>query len=392
MSKPDDPVREVQPKLTADRLLSDTLAIPERVRASFDSLVEVVDRTLKDVDVQVIDAIMLGGSGDLYHSALATEFAFERLIGVRTTAVPSMALGLFRARSLTSRSVVIQMSFSGKTARAVEAASLARAAGARVWALTHDAASPLAQIGELCFVKPETGKNEAAGYPVTMLMLYLIAVKVAELRGCLSRAGASALRDQLAGAASDMKQTLDQCMTLARDLAERFIGANHVLFLSTGPTFGSAVNGSARILEAVGLNSAAQDIEEWAHLNRWVEETTSPCFVIAPGGPIRERTAEILSAMTALEKPAIAIVPDHDIDLGNKATAWLPVHCVLADEFSPLVYNLPGELFAHLLGVAQNANPYRNNIDTYRRLGEIRWGGFIRWTLPEARIGRALSD
>jgi len=387
MNNSPDAHRDRQSALTSERLLNDTLAIPESVRASFDSLVEVADRALSAVDVRGIDSILLGGSGDLYHSALSTEFAFERLIGVRTAAVPSMSLGLYRARSLTSRAVVIQLSFSGKTTRAVEAASLARLAGARVWALTNDATSPLARIGELCFVKPETGGNEAAGYPITMLLLYLIAIKVAELRSRLSRAEASALRNQLAGAAGDMQQTLDQCMTQARELAKRFIGVNHVLFLSSGPTFGSAVNGSARILEAVGVNSAAQDIEEWAHLNRWVEETTSPCLIIAPGGPSRERAAEILDAMAALGKPSVAIAPDHDIDFGTRATAWLPVHCSLAEEFSPLVYNLPGELFAHLLGVASNANPYRNNVDAYHRLGEIRWGGFIRTTLPEVGIG-----
>lgn len=386
MNKPDDPVRDRPPALTAERLLNDTLAIPESVRASFGSLVEVVERTLKNADVQGIDSFVLSGSGDLYHAALATEIAFERLIGVHTTALPSMNLGLYRARSLTPRSVVIQMSFSGKTARAVEAGSLARLAGARVWALTNDVTSPLAGIAELCLTKPDTGSNEAAGYPITMLMLYLIAIKVAEMRHRLSVADASALRTRLAGAFGDMEQTLDQCITPARGLVERFIGANHVLFLSSGPTFGAAVNGSARIFEAVGLNSTAQDIEEWAHLNRWVEETDSPSFVIAPAGPSRDRAAEILRAMAALGKPAIAMIPDHDIDLGTRATACLPVHCSLPEEMSPLVYNLPGELFAHLLGVAKHANPYRSDIDAYHRLGEIRWGGFIRGTLPVAGI------
>ncbi|VTU30200.1 SIS domain-containing protein [Variovorax sp. PBL-E5] len=380
---PDDPSEpQALDSLTSERLVKDTLAIPRGVRALYPSLVQAVERALSACDAGAIESIHLSGSGDLLHSAMAVEIAFQRLTGIRTWAMPSMRFGLYAARDLSARSVVIQMSFSGKTARAVEAATMAGLAGARVWALTSDAQSPLAQLAERCILKPDTGGNEAAGYPITMLLLYLVAVRVAELRGRLGAAQADALRGRLARSADSMEQTLAQCIEPARALAHEFIGAEHALFLGTGPTYGSAVNGSARILEAVGINASAQDIEEWAHLDRWVEECSSPRLVIAPDGPGVERAGEILAAMQTLGKPSVAIVADHAVELGSQARAWLPVHCELPEEFSPLVYGLPGELFAHLLGAARKSRPYRHGHPAYERLGEIRWGGCIRRSLP----------
>jgi glucosamine--fructose-6-phosphate aminotransferase (isomerizing) len=381
MTKPRDPAHEPTP-LTPQRLLEDTLAIPDTFNATFDDVADAVRVALDGLDATTIDGFALAGSGDLHHAALATELAFARLTGLPTRAYTSMSLGLYHASGLTPRTVVIQMTFSGKTARAVEAATLARAAGARVWGLTAVPGSALAQLSERCFIKPDTGRNEAAGYPVTMLMLYLVAIRIAELRQRISGDDAGALRAHLKRAAADMRTTLQQCLPAARAAVERFAELTHALFLASGPTFASAVNGSARIFEAIGANSAAQDIEEWVHLNRWVEETRSPTFVIVPRGPVRDRAGEVIQAMSTLGKPAIVVADDGDAGLLRGAAAALPVRCTLPEPLSPLVYHLPGELFAHALCVHMNMHPYRSDIDAYLRLGEIRWGGVVRTTLP----------
>jgi glucosamine--fructose-6-phosphate aminotransferase (isomerizing) len=381
MSKPLDPAHAPTP-LSPRQLLDDTLKIPDTLGASFDALADSVRHALDGADVANIDRIVLGGSGDLHHSALATEVAFARLTGLPTRALTSMSLGLYHARDLGPRSLVIQMTFSGKTARAVEAATLARLAGARVWGLTSVAGSPLALMSERCLIKPDTGRNEAAGYPVTMLLLYLVAIQVAEMRSRISNDDAISLRTKLERSINDMRTTLRQCLPVAQGLVEQYQDMDHALFLASGPTFASAVNGSARILEAVGLNASAQDIEEWVHLDRWVEETRSPSFVIVPRGPARDRAREVLDAMSALGKPSVAITDDADRELGLAAKAWLPVHSSLPEALSPFLYHLPGELFAHLLAVQRHAHPYRGDMDAYLRLGEIRWGGVVQRSMP----------
>ena len=123
-----------------------TLSIRTRLLAGFVAIVAVVaaatfvllDRTLGrglvgDLDARLLQQargvsnLFLAGSGDLHNAATVSEFAFERFAGLPTEAMSSMALGLYGSVTLPPGSVLIQMSFSGKTARAVEAATLARA-------------------------------------------------------------------------------------------------------------------------------------------------------------------------------------------------------------------------------------------------------------------------
>ena len=368
---------------TAQKLLADTLAVPDGVRQSFDTVARLVEETLTAGRAEPVTGIYLAGSGDLHHAALATELAFERSAGLRAEATSSMPLGLYAAPTLPPGSVLIQMSFSGKTARAVEAATLARAAGAKVWAITNDGGSPLAELGDLRFAKPDTGPNEAAGYPITMLILHLIAVRLGELRGHLSAGRAAELRAELRAAPDDMRATLELCHDTARALGERFKDTAHVLFLGSGSHFGTAQNGAARVLEARGANATAQDVEEWVHLQRWVREKETPCVLIAPPGPSRDRAREVLDALGLLGRPRIAIVAEDDVELGTRADAHLPVRCRLGEELSPLVYYLPGELFADYLSIASGEPPFRAGDPAYDRVGEIRWGGFIR-TSPES--------
>ena len=378
-----------EPALTCQRLLEDTLAVPDRIEPLIGPVWEQVASQVTPDAGKGIDLIVLSGSGDLYHAALGCERAFTKITGIRTLAIPSMRQGLYTADTLNSRSLVIQMSFSGKTARAVEAAGLARTSRARVWALTTDAASSLGKLAERCLVKPDTGGNEAAGFPITMLMLYMTALEIGRATGRLSTRGAEALIEMLRRVPDDMRKTIKQSAPSARELAKRFGDVDHVLFLGSGPTFGTATNGSARVLEAAGIKASAQDIEEWVHLDRWVAERSSPIVVIAPMGPARDRAREVLDAMRVLGKPSIAVVADQDNDLSRRASASLPVCCSLPEMFSPLVFNLPGELFAHSLGLVAGGTPYRDGDPRYRELGEIRWGGFIRQTPPEVDLGLA---
>lgn len=374
-------------EMTGEKLMHDTLHIPDGIDAIFDTIVAQVAANLANVDARRISLLVLGGVGDLLHASLSTEYAIERLTGIRTIALPAMRVGLYGSMTLPPDSVVMQMSFSGYPDRVVEAAGFARRAGARVWAVTLDETSPLAKAADLCFGKLTKAEVSGIGFQLVALILLLIGIKLGELRGTVTPARADALRGMLRASTGDMRRTLAAALDPVRRLAERFSTAGHVLFLGCGPSYGAAVNGSARVMEAVGWNSSAQDIEEWAHLNRWAEDRVSPSLVIAPPGPSRHRAMEILRAMTRLRKPSVAVAAADDAEMAEAAEFLLPVECTLPEEFSPLVYNLPGEMLANQFSIVTQRRPYRQQDPAYKQLGEVRWGGTVLTTLPPALGG-----
>lgn len=376
-TRPFIPAREYP---SGELLLQDTLSIPDHCRTNFNRVAAMVDETLTRDAVKDVRRIFLAGSGDLHNVAVVTELAFERLAGVPAEAMRSMEFGLYASPTVPEGSVLIEMSFSGKTARAVEAATLGRHAGAQIWSVTNVNGSPLANLGHLRFVNPTESPNEAAGYSTAMLTVFLIALRLGELLGSLTPAQADELRSEIRGSADDMEATLESCQAEARALAQQHGGLEHVLFLGSGPHFGTALNGAARVLETVGTFACAQDIEEWVHLHRFARAKV-PTFVIAPPGPSRERAQEVLDALRTLERQSIAVVDERDTELISRATTHLPVRCSLREELSPLVYSLPAELYADYLSLASGEPPFRAGDPRFQRVGEIRWGGFVRTVL-----------
>jgi glucosamine--fructose-6-phosphate aminotransferase (isomerizing) len=382
MQKPKIPSPSLDLEMSGEKLMHDTLHIPDGIDAVFDAIVAQVAENLAKEAPSTINTVVLSGVGDIYHASLSTECAFERLTGIRTIAMPSMRLGLYGSSTLPRGTVVTQGSYSGRPDRVVETAGLTRVAGARVWAITLDDTSPLAQASDLCFGKVSSAEANGIGFQLVTLILLLIGTRLGEIRGTLTPARAEALRGMLRASTGDMRRTLGASLEPVRRLAERFVDAGHVLFLGSGPSYGTAVNGSARILEAVGWNASAQDIEEWAHLDRWASDRVSPSVLIVPPGPSRHRAIEIARAMGRLHKPSVAVAAASDTDVAAAAEFVLPVESTLPEEFSPLVYNLPGEMLANQLSIITRRRPYRQEDSAYRQLGEVRWGGTVLTRLP----------
>jgi len=234
-------------EMTGEKLMHDTLRIPDGIDTVFDTIVAQVAENLAAEDASNITSVVLSGVGDIYHASLSTEYAFERLTGIRTFAMPSMRLGLYGSTTLPSGTVVTLGSYSGRPDRVVEAAGLARGGGARVWAMTLDGSSPLAQASDLCFGKVPGAEMNGIGFQLVTLILLLIGIRLGEMRGSLTPARAEVLRGMLRASTEDMRRTLEASLDPVRRLAERFAAAGHVLFLGCGPSFGTAVNGSTSI-------------------------------------------------------------------------------------------------------------------------------------------------
>jgi glucosamine--fructose-6-phosphate aminotransferase (isomerizing) len=216
-----------------------------------------------------------------------------------------------------------------------------------------------------------------------MAMLLLIGSKLAERRQRITRAEAKRLEDIVLQATEEMAATLEACSCPARAWAVEFVEAQNILFLGSGPCYGTAVNASARIMEASGKSASAQDIEEWVHLERWVADKSLPVVLIVPAGPAMDRAIEVARALKALGKPCLAVTDSAHVEqFSSFAATVLPVRCSLPEELAPLVYNLPTELVADYLSIAGSKTPYCGDDVLYNQLGEPRSGGFVRKTVP----------
>jgi glucosamine--fructose-6-phosphate aminotransferase (isomerizing) len=171
----------------------------------------------------------------------------------------------------------------------------------------------------------------------SVVMLYLSAIRLGEMRGNLSATEAEGWRSKLLGCADAIRETVRLSDKAARELAEQTLDAREFVFCGSGPNRASALFSAAKLLEASGDPAVAQDVEEWAHLQYFAKTANTPTFLISAGERDASRAEEVRVAMEAIGRRVICISPKVPGTLRYAACDEL---------FAPLVATIPTMLFA----------------------------------------------
>lgn len=283
------------------------------------------------------------GCGDSYFAALATELAFESLARIPTEAQNAMTFSRYAAEfaPLDADTWVIGISVSGGVSRTIEGLVRARARGAQTWAITSSEQTPIARVAERVLITQVPDLPNAAGvlvpgsrsYYASLLMLYALALQLADLAG----ADTHTWRKQLADAVTWAEQTIQYNNKAAADWVARTLEAREFVLCGSGPHFATASFGAAKIIEACGDPATPQDVEEWAHLQYFCKAADTPTFLITMRERDASRVAEVRTAMQAIGRRVIEVSPAVEAELACPACPEL---------LAPLISGLPLMLFA----------------------------------------------
>ncbi len=349
-------------------MLEQIHSLPSLVRECVPTLAEQALEALGEPLCRSLERLYVIGCGDSHHAALASELAFHEFGDVPCQALSALAFARYTAPFLphSERTAVIGISVSGEVSRTVEALRLARQAGATTIALTGKPESRLAQAADRVLHNTVTPVQQVPtpgvrSYLASLLMLHLTAVRMGELRGRLSADEAHAMRRELLNLAGAAQATIESNESMIEQLAASWGNAVEYVFLGGGPNYGTAQFCAAKLLEASGEPAVGQDVEEWTHLQYFGREPRTPTFVIDAGGRSSSRAHEAAVAARTIGRRVAAVVPHGEQEISSQADVVLAVHGAVREAFSPLLYCLPGMLFAD----------YRSQV-----LGESYFRGF----------------
>ena len=294
--------------------------------------------------------LFITGCGDSHHATLASELAFESLASLPTEPMTALQMSRYAVDFLPQgepgANVVLGISASGEVSRTLEALLRARQVGATTIALTGTAGSRIALAGDRLLLMATPPFDFAPGvrsYIATLLMLYLAAARLGEVRGKLTPFQAADVRQEIAATADAIGRTIAQCDEPARKLAEDWKDAGEFVFIGGGPNFGTALFSAAKILEASGDSAMGQDTEEWAHLQYFCRAVTTPTFIITAADRDASRAVEVAVAAKTIGRRVVIVAPEDLSGLeGLTGLCFAPVR----EMFSPLVACIPGMLFA----------------------------------------------
>jgi glucosamine--fructose-6-phosphate aminotransferase (isomerizing) len=199
-------------------------------------------------------------------------------------------------RNTADSTLVIAISASGEVARTIEAIEMANHMGMSTLAFTGNPAGTLAKTAQdsLVLVGPELPHGPGLiSYLTSLLMGYAVIEKMSE--------GGHGHR--LDEAIARLIDVMEDWVEERWNAGEQFAAESEegtCVFLGSGPAFGSALFGAAKLLEASGELAWGQDVEEWAHLEYFGAEAGLRTWLLSACGRSSSREHEVGLAAGAI--------------------------------------------------------------------------------------------
>ena len=361
-------------------MIAQVESLPDLIRSEFKAVDRRVRLVLDHDECLSVKRIVITGCGDSHMAGVAAELAFEKLARIPTEPMRANTGGRYASPYTLSHfprnPLVVCISVSGTTSRTLEALQLFGNRGLPTIALTGNPESPMAKLADKVLDCTSPDFVHAPGvrsYRMSLLALYLLAIRLGEVRDLYSQDEANKLRQSLLSTADVIEKTITAVNDKTRQLAEAVADEKSYVFVGDGPNFATAMFGAAKVIESAGVHAMGQESEEWAHLQYFSSiEPGTPTFLISAGYRGHNRVGDLMAPLQNIGRQVIAIVPEGDQVVAPHAQWVLPVVGDVAEVFTPMVYPVATELFAAHMSDVIGEPFFRTTNDAYIRNNDIR--------------------
>lgn len=344
----------MQPKVMLDQLND----LPNVIRSQVKNFDRIIRQELTPLEILSLSRVYLVGDGDSFHASHAAELAFESIGQINCEPISAMRFLEYGADFIPTNfpndTLMVGISASGGTRRVVQAIERARAKSGFVItaALTGHPENVVGQAAQhvLPVEIPDIGRSPGIrNYAASLLGLYLLAIRIGEIKNRFHNLEANAIRKELEQLGDIVENTIAASQAPAKAAANCVKDVPILMFVGSGPSYGTAMFSAAKVVEAAGVFSMGQDLEEWAHVERFAYPMDTPTIVIAPPGRSYWRAVDLVKIAKKLGRRIIAVVKEDDQEIAPLADFVFPVLGDVREEFSPLAYFGATTLFAHFL-------------------------------------------
>ncbi|MBA2306501.1 MAG: SIS domain-containing protein, partial [Acidobacteria bacterium] len=345
----DDPL-DAKRRHRVEHTRSEMWAQPEAVRRTLVKERRAIAEAAAVCAKRPLDRIVMVGCGDSLACMLGVRSMFEQLLGIPCEPIQALDFTYYYAQTTGARVLVVVLSSSGVTTRAVEALLLARAQGALTLGLSNTPGSPVMTEADLCL----TVHAERKGWPTqastaAMMVLYQFGLDLARARG-----GGSTRVDDLETALhrtpDSIAQVLESCDGTVAAIAEKEAHRHIYLYSGGGPAYACAMFGAAKVKECATSHAIAIPLEEYHHYNS--QKAGDPLFLIAPRGPSLARALNTAVDGRRWGGQVYAVTTEGDTVLAGSVDQHLELP-EMPELLVPMVYTVPVQLFAYHTAMAK---------------------------------------
>ena len=310
-----------------------------------------------DFDLGSVKRITIVACGTSYYAGLVAKYWFEKFARV---AVDIDVASEFRYRDpvLEPGGLALFISQSGETADTLAALRHAKAEGQIIAVVVNVPTSSMAREADLLLpthAGPEIGVASTKAFTCQLAVLAALAANLARAKGKLTPEEEAEIVWHLSEAPAALNEALSRDGQIEA-MAHLIAPARDVLYLGRGPDYPMALEGALKLKEISYIHAEGYAAGEMKHGPIALIDEAVPVIVIAPSGPLFEKTVSNMQEVQARGGKVVLISDAEGIALageGCMATIEMPnVHPLIA----PLVYAVPVQLLAYHVAVAKGTD------------------------------------
>ncbi|HET8895477.1 MAG TPA: glutamine--fructose-6-phosphate transaminase (isomerizing) [Gaiellaceae bacterium] len=306
-------------------MLKEIYEQPEAVRETIGDRVRGHDLVLEalgmtEVEIQNLRRIVIVACGTAYHAAVAGRYVIEEW--ARIPVEPDIASEwIYRNPVLSKDTLVIGISQSGETRDTVNAVKLARERGARTLALTNQMGTQITREAESSIYTRcglEVGVAASKTFTAQISLLYLIALKLAQIRNSLPADEIDFILDQVHELPHKMQSFLDADHPID-SIAQRFYDRQFFLYLGRHIGLPVALEGALKLKEISYIPTDAYSAGEMKHGPIALLDEGTPVVVVATNIHVYDKIVSNIQETRARGAHVIAIATDGNEDIQHHA-------------------------------------------------------------------------
>lgn len=336
--------------------------------------VSLQEQCFDEALLEDVGRIVIVACGTAYHAGLVGRYAIEQWARVPVE-MDIASEYRYRQPVIGSSDIVIGISQSGETADTLAAMRLAREAGARVIAITNVMGSQITREADgVLFTRAgmEIGVAATKTFVCQAALIYLLALRLAQLRGSLAPERVAELVGQITSLPHHIAQLTGSpeadgdpgLLPQVTEIAKRYGDSDFFLYMGRNIGLPIALEGALKLKELAYIATDAYAAGEMKHGPIALLDESTPVVCLATDSPVLEKMAANMQEVRARGATVIAVITEGNPEMEGHLDIAIEVPA-LDWMLQPILAVIPLQMLAY-----QVARRRGLNVDQPRNLAK----------------------
>ena len=333
------------------------IVVAQTLRSYLKRMEGEVSLPIPEFDLSAIRRVTIVACGTSFYAGMVAKYWFEQFARVPVDLDVASEFR-YRAPVMEDGGLALFISQSGETADTLAALRHAKAEGQKIAVVVNVPTSSMAREADLLLpthAGPEIGVASTKAFTCQLAVLAALAANLARAKGLLTKEQEREIVRHLSEAPAALNGALAYDEAIEA-MAHNIAGARDVLYLGRGTDYPLALEGALKLKEISYIHAEGYAAGEMKHGPIALIDEHVPVIVIAPSGPLFDKTVSNMQEVMA-RGGKVVLISDYDgiqaAGEGCMATITMPkVHPLIA----PLVYAVPVQLLAYHVAVLKGTD------------------------------------